>query len=511
MFFIENVEKDPDIERNCQNFLNDGECDSNFNNHYYNYDGGDCCATTCTKDNCEEMLSEAFETTLVGEDAKGFPYCKDEIMIDLITTLHTFEYNVPDWADQGNGTNDAKWEEIWSPLLKLECNGKMVFSIPIEWSMGGNNQKARVGKSSDCILTVDNFEPIWKLNVSSTIEGSMKRPEIVYRNLIPRDINKFPPTRNLLLRDENLVGTIPPQIGLLNPMLEVLDLSMNALTGTIPSEIALLENLSILDLTGNKLTGTIPLEIMSLENLTVLYLGENELKGSIPKEIGGISSLLFLDLGYNKLTGRIPKEIGLLQKLNTLDLANNKLVGTIPRDEIQSLQRLTFLDLGAPDRNEELIGAVDCANFVNLTMTSSDCDLRNTFLLSDSTYRTPSPTEFPSQFPSEVPSSSVLPSGLPTESVLPSIWPSSSHAPSGSLSAPPTYLVESQSAPSPFPSQPPTTLYPSVSPSASRTLLRSSASPTNFRSPIDRQGEFSVSPTLSWSSNNEQNDEVLET
>eukprot|EP00536_Pseudo-nitzschia_multiseries_P007889 jgi/Psemu1/256662/estExt_Genewise1Plus.C_1910008 len=234
----------------------------------------------------------------------------------------------------------------------------MVFSIPIEWSMGGNNQKARVGKSSDCILTVDNFEPIWKLNVSSTIEGSMKRPEIVYRNLIPRDINKFPPTRNLLLRDENLVGTIPPQIGLLNPMLEVLDLSMNALTGTIPSEIALLENLSILDLTGNKLTGTIPLEIMSLENLTVLYLGENELKGSIPKEIGGISSLLFLDLGYNKLTGRIPKEIGLLQKLNTLDLANNKLVGTIPRDEIQSLQRLTFLDLGAPDRNEELIGAV---------------------------------------------------------------------------------------------------------------------------------------------------------
>jgi len=248
MFFIRNVEDDPDIEQNCQNFLNDGECDSRFNNHYYNYDGGDCCAATCTKANCEESLTEAFEISVIGGDAKGFPNCKDESMVNLITTLHSIEYRVPDWAGQGGGTNDTQWKEIWNPVLTLECDDKMIFSIPVEWSMRGNKEIARVSKNSVCFLNVDFFEPIWEVNISSTIEGSTKTSEVVYRNSIPMDINQIPPTRTVIFRDESLIGTIPTQIGLLNPNLEVLDFSMNALTGTIPSEIAMLKKLSILDL-----------------------------------------------------------------------------------------------------------------------------------------------------------------------------------------------------------------------------------------------------------------------
>ena len=58
-------------------------------------------------------------------------------------------------------------------------------------------------------------------------------------------------------------------------MITSLDLHGNNLTGTIPSEIATLANLSTLDLHGNQLGGTIPLEIGNMASLTYLNLSYN--------------------------------------------------------------------------------------------------------------------------------------------------------------------------------------------------------------------------------------------
>uniref|UniRef100_A0A7S4EKM4 Disease resistance R13L4/SHOC-2-like LRR domain-containing protein n=1 Tax=Pseudo-nitzschia australis TaxID=44445 RepID=A0A7S4EKM4_9STRA len=504
MFFIRHIEDDPDVEQNCQNFLNDGECDLNFNNHFYNYDGGDCCAVTCTKGDCTENLDEAFAVNVAGGNARGFPNCLDATMVNLITTLHNFQFEIPNWALESYASNGVKWEEIWKPILTLECDQKTVFSIPIEWSMIGNYQIAKVEKNSDCVLTVDNFEPLWKMDISGNIEGSEETVEIVYRNPIPNDINKLPPTRTLLLRDGNLVGTIPTQMGLLDPDLEVLDLSLNSLTGTIPSEIASLTKLTILDLSNNKITGTIPLEIVQMEKLSVLYLGNNELAGSIPNDIGKLSSVEYFGLSNNELTGLIPREIGSLIELRFLNLANNKLSGIIPSEEIESLQNLDFLDL---DRNEGLTGSINCTmfeRFSNETMTKTDCEIRNTFLVAD-TYRTPSPTGVPSRSPTGKPSFSVLPSSSPTESALPSISPTSSSPLSKTLSGSPSeFLVTAPSAlPSPSPSEASKEVLaiarsalPSSSPSEASTIITSFVSPSAF-------------PTWSRSTNNRQSDEVI--
>ena len=54
-----------------------------------------------------------------------------------------------------------------------------------------------------------------------------------------------------------------------------------------------------LDLHGNSLTGTIPSEIASLANLSTIDLHGNQLGGTIPLEIGNMASLTFLDLSYN--------------------------------------------------------------------------------------------------------------------------------------------------------------------------------------------------------------------
>jgi Leucine-rich repeat (LRR) protein len=112
-----------------------------------------------------------------------------------------------------------------------------------------------------------------------------------------------------------------------------INLFNKGLTGSIPSEIGNLTNLTNLNLRSNQLTGSIPPEIGNLTNLTELFLRSNELTGSIPSEIGNLTNLTYLLLYNNQLTGSIPPEIGNLTNLISLNLSDNQLTGIIP-DEI---------------------------------------------------------------------------------------------------------------------------------------------------------------------------------
>ena len=58
-----------------------------------------------------------------------------------------------------------------------------------------------------------------------------------------------------------------------------------------------------LDLRDNQLTGEIPPELGGLSNLTGLGLWDNQLTGEIPLELGGLSKLTELGLRSNQLTG----------------------------------------------------------------------------------------------------------------------------------------------------------------------------------------------------------------
>ena len=108
-----------------------------------------------------------------------------------------------------------------------------------------------------------------------------------------------------------------------------LDLAINQLTGSIPSELGSLANLVQLQLWENQLTGTIPSQLGSLATLEVLALDDNQLTGAIPSGLGSLTNLQELHLTRNQLSGTIPPELGSLTGLTVLALGGNQLTGPI--------------------------------------------------------------------------------------------------------------------------------------------------------------------------------------
>jgi hypothetical protein len=129
----------------------------------------------------------------------------------------------------------------------------------------------------------------------------------------------------LRLAENNLVGFIPPEIGMLSD-LQLLNLSLNSLTGHIPSEIGNLTQLNSLYLSENHLTGPIPPTIGELINLRSFAVYNNQLTGGLPEEIGNLDLLLGMDITGNRLNGLIPASMTNMEEFTFIFYAENALV-----------------------------------------------------------------------------------------------------------------------------------------------------------------------------------------
>lgn len=173
----------------------------------------------------------------------------------------------------------------------------------------------------------------------------------------------------LILRSNSFSGRIPEQL-CNSPNLHVLDLANNNLFGSIPRCLGnmagmkssgpyyvlppdfrsfysgnielnmkgrpmeyneLIPLVNLIDLSRNNLSGEIPPEISNLSTLRALILSNNQLMGSIPGNISGLKQLETLDLSFNRLSGRIPPGMSSMTLLNSLNLSYNNLDGEIPR------------------------------------------------------------------------------------------------------------------------------------------------------------------------------------
>ncbi|MBL7850121.1 MAG: VCBS repeat-containing protein [Cyclobacteriaceae bacterium] len=130
----------------------------------------------------------------------------------------------------------------------------------------------------------------------------------------------------IALDGNNLVGTIPPELGDLTA-LETLEMGVNQLSGGIPPELGNLANLIDLNLAVNQLTGSVPMELANLSNLQALALSNNQLSGNLPIELQNLSSLQFAFLGFNQFTGDAPA-VGLSSPaMSILQLQFNRFTG----------------------------------------------------------------------------------------------------------------------------------------------------------------------------------------
>ncbi|THG16338.1 hypothetical protein TEA_009691 [Camellia sinensis var. sinensis] len=136
------------------------------------------------------------------------------------------------------------------------------------------------------------------------------------------------------------------------------------LTGSLSSDILSLSELQYLDLSNNKgLTGTLPSLIGNLNQLTTLILIGCSFFGPIPDSIGSLQQLVFLALNANNFSGPIPPSIGNLSNLSWLDLTENQLNGTIP----VSSGSTTGLDMLVKARHLSIKKSID-------GLSSADCN-----------------------------------------------------------------------------------------------------------------------------------------
>jgi len=200
-----------------------------------------------------------------------------------------------------------------------------------------------------------------------------------YFNSVPRgvacDEDDF--IEGIFLDENNLFGTIPPELGRLPSLrainfdnnniysiipdsiskstgLQHISIAHNHLTGTLPTNIHSMASLETIDLSNNYITGTIPVGSSSM--LNSLALDNNFLKGSIRQVFEGnlTPKIEFLYLGANEFTETIDDFFltGLVY-LKSLDISDTGIDGTLP-DHFFTMPNLKILDLS----NNEIEGTL---------------------------------------------------------------------------------------------------------------------------------------------------------
>lgn len=145
-----------------------------------------------------------------------------------------------------------------------------------------------------------------------------------------------------------------------NTFLTKIILQNNNLSGSIPSEIKSLVNLTDVSLVNHNLSGAVLPIFTSLDKLKVLDLRDNEFHGELLPSIGQMQSLRILYLEGNKFTGKIPADIAKSQALVAITMHRNKLTGTMPDAICNALK-----DFTADCHNDYPINCSCCTNRFN--------------------------------------------------------------------------------------------------------------------------------------------------
>ncbi|KAK4720946.1 hypothetical protein R3W88_011179 [Solanum pinnatisectum] len=177
-------------------------------------------------------------------------------------------------------------------------------------------------------------------NLSSTIEN-FHIADAHINDLIPTSIGNMSVLTCLDFRENNLAGSIPPEIECLgkSSMLQKFYLGSNKFSSKFLLSLWKMSGLLYLSVSRNSMEGEVPSDIGELKAIVGLYLHSNHFSGVIPTRFGELQNLQYLDLSNNSIFGQIPLSFANLISLEFLNLSSNALPGTIPK----SLEKLSYL------------------------------------------------------------------------------------------------------------------------------------------------------------------------
>ncbi|KAJ6976467.1 hypothetical protein NC653_028563 [Populus alba x Populus x berolinensis] len=148
------------------------------------------------------------------------------------------------------------------------------------------------------------------------------------------------------LSNNSLSGSMPLCLGNFSRMLSVLHLGMNNLQGSIPLTFSKDNSLEYLNLNGNELEGKIPPSIINCTMLKVLDLGNNKIEDIFPYFLETLPELQILVLKSNKLQGFVKGSTAYnsFSKLCIFDISNNNFNGPLPTGYFNKLEAMMVSD-----------------------------------------------------------------------------------------------------------------------------------------------------------------------
>lgn len=159
---------------------------------------------------------------------------------------------------------------------------------------------------------------------------------------------QLPATLQLLdLSFNYFTGSIPVEFFQTHTALKFLNLSHNNMTGMLPFNVLSSERLEILDFSFNNFSGSLEFIDPNCKSLVLLDVSSNTLSGKFPTLLSRCIALQTLNFSSNQLSGTIPRSLGELTSLQKLDISHNHVTGSIPPEIGNSCQTLTHLRLSS--------------------------------------------------------------------------------------------------------------------------------------------------------------------
>ncbi|KAH7841793.1 hypothetical protein Vadar_034443 [Vaccinium darrowii] len=238
-------------------------------------------------------------------------------------------------------------------VLKLSNNGFSGFVpngllkgdslVLTELDLSGNNLSGPISLITSTTLSVLNLSSNALSGELPLLTGSCAVLDLS-RNEFGGNLTRLAKWANIEILDlsqNHLTGSIP-EVTSQFLRLNYLNLSHNFLNSSLPKVITQFPKLTVLDLSFNQLVGPLLTALLTSSTVQELHLENNLFSGSIEFSPSSTfeTNLQVLDLSHNQLSGYFPDGFGSLTGLKVLNLAMNNLSGSLPSSGVSSLSSL---------------------------------------------------------------------------------------------------------------------------------------------------------------------------